>query len=175
LRSLINILAVGAYGEAEFWLSGGKVILIFALFAFTFITMVGGNPQGDAYGFRNFNNGGAFREAVTTGDLGKFQGFLSALFGSALFTVVGPEYISIVAAEAMRPRIYIKAAFKMVYLRFGIFFIGGALAVGIVCNSRDPKLDEVVNGGSNGSAAASPYVIAMQNMGIGGFPHVVNA
>jgi amino acid transporter len=63
----------------------------------------------------------------------------------------------------------------MVYLRFGIFFIGGALAVGIVCNSRDPKLDEVVNGGSNGSAAASPYVIAMQNMGIGGFPHVVNA
>ena len=175
LRSLINILAVGAYGEAEFWLSGGKVILIFALFAFTFITMVGGNPQGDAYGFRNFNNGGAFREAVGTGDLGRFQGFLAALFGSALFTVVGPEYISMVAAEAMRPRIYIKAAFKMVYLRFGIFFIGGALAVGIVCNSRDPKLSEVVNGGSNGSAAASPYVIAMQNMGIGVFPHIVNA
>lgn len=38
--SLINILAVGAFGEAEFWLSGGKVILIFALFFFTFITMV---------------------------------------------------------------------------------------------------------------------------------------
>lgn len=167
-------MAVGAYGEAEFWLSGGKVILIFSLFAFTFITMVGGNPQGRAYGFTYWKHGGAFREYITTGELGKFEGFLGGLT-SAVFTVVGPEYISIVAAEAMRPRIYIKAAFKMVYARFGIFFIGGALAVGIVCGSRDPKLVEVVTGGSNGSAAASPYVIAMQNLGIGVFPHIVNA
>lgn len=33
LYGLINILAVRAYGEAEFWLSGGKVILIFMVFA----------------------------------------------------------------------------------------------------------------------------------------------
>lgn len=172
---LINILAVGAYGEAEFWLSGGKVILIFSLFAFTFVTMVGGNPQHDAYGFRNFKHGNGFQEYITGGSLGRFEGFLAALFGSALFTVVGPEYISMVAAEAMRPRIYIKAAFKMVYLRFGIFFIGGALAVGIVCNSRDPGLVDIITNGSNGSAAASPYVIAMKTMGIGVFPHIVNA
>ena len=172
--SAINILAVGAFGEAEFWLSGGKVILIFSLFFFTFITMVGGNPQNDVYGFRNWTNGGAFREYITTGDLGRFEGFLAGLT-SAVFTVVGPEYISIVAAEAARPRIYIKAAFKMVYVRFGIFFIGGALAVGIVCNSRDPALENVVLGGSNGSAGASPYVIAMENLGIGVFPHIVNA
>ena len=42
------MLAVRAYGEAEFWLSGGKVILIALLFCFTFVTMVGGNPKGDA-------------------------------------------------------------------------------------------------------------------------------
>ena len=144
------------------------------LFFFTFITMVGGNPQGDAYGFRNWKRGAAFREYLDTGDLGKFEGFLAGLT-SAVFTVVGPEYISIVAAEAVRPRIYIKSAFKMVYLRFGIFFIGGALAVGIVCNSRDPALENVVINGSNGSAGASPYVIAMENMGIGVFPHIVNA
>lgn len=119
-HSFINVLAVGAFGEAEFWLSGGKVILIFMLFFFTFVTMVGGNPQGDAYGFRNWTNGGAFREYITTGDLGRFEGFLGGLT-SAVFTVVGPEYISIVAAEAIRPRTYIKAAFKMVYVRFGLF------------------------------------------------------
>lgn len=163
-----------AYGEAEFWLSGGKVILIFSLFFFTFITMVGGNPKHDAYGFTNWKHGGAFREYITTGDLGRFEGFLGGLT-SAVFTVVGPEYISIVAAEAARPRIYIKAAFKMVYVRFGIFFIGGALAVGIVCNSRDPQLEEIVTGGSNGSAGASPYVIAMNNLGVTVFPHIVNA
>lgn len=137
--------------------------------------VVGGNPAGDAYGFRNWTMGQAFRERFNTGDLGRFEGFLGGIT-SAVFTVVGPEYISIVAAEAVRPRIYIKSAFKMVYLRFGIFFIGGALAVGIVCNSRDRSLEEVVVGGEgNGSAAASPYVIAMNNLGIGVLPHIVNA
>ena len=45
---MLNVLAVRLYGEAEFWLSGGKVILIGMLFCFTFVTMVGGNPKGDA-------------------------------------------------------------------------------------------------------------------------------
>jgi hypothetical protein len=38
------------------------------------------------------------------------------------------EAISMVAAEAKRPRVYIKNAFKTVYIRFGLFFMGGALA-----------------------------------------------
>ncbi|WPH03973.1 Hypothetical protein R9X50_00685600 [Acrodontium crateriforme] len=173
----INILAVGAFGEAEFWMSGGKVILIFSLFFFTFITMVGGNPQHDAYGFTNWKNGGAFRARYSgeNENLSKFEGFLGGLT-SAVFTVVGPEYISIVAAEAMRPRVYIKNAFKTVYVRFGLFFIVGALAVGIVCPSRAKDLIDVVeNGAGNGSAAASPYVIAMTNLNIHIFPHIVNA
>lgn len=148
--------------------------MIFALFCFVFVSMVGGNPQGDAYGFRYYDNPGAFLPYLSTGHLGRFQGFLAALW-SASFTVVGPEYISIVAAEARRPRVYIKAAFKMVYVRFGIFFIGGALAVGIVCSARDPALVNIVINGSNGTAGASPYVIAMRNMGIPVFPHIVNA
>jgi amino acid transporter len=86
--------------------------------------MVGGNPQHDAYGFRYWNNPGAFAEHINTGSLGKFEGFLAALW-SASFTVVGPEYISMVAAEAKRPRIYIKNAFKTVYWRFAIFFVSG--------------------------------------------------
>ncbi|TKA83951.1 hypothetical protein B0A55_00184 [Friedmanniomyces simplex] len=173
---LINVLAVRAYGEAEFWLSGGKVVLIFLLFSFTFITMVGGNPQHDAYGFRYWNKPGAFAEYITTGSLGKFEGFLAALW-SASFTVVGPEYISMVAAEAKRPRIYIKNAFKTVYWRFGIFFIMGALAVGIVIPYNDKTLVGILAGktGGAGTAAASPYVIAMQNLGIGVLPHIVNA
>jgi amino acid permease len=43
--SALNVLAVKFYGEAEFWLSGGKVLLMVILFCFTFITMVGGNPK----------------------------------------------------------------------------------------------------------------------------------
>ncbi|KAK5135645.1 hypothetical protein LTR08_004946 [Meristemomyces frigidus] len=176
LYALLNVLAVKAYGEAEFWLSGGKVILICMLFCFTFITMVGGNPQHDAYGFRYWNKPGAFAPYITTGSLGRFEGFLAALW-SASFTVVGPEYISMVAAEAKRPRIYIKNAFKTVYWRFGLFFILGALCVGIVIPYNDPTLVGILSGKSagGGTAAASPYVIAMSNLGIGGFPHLVNA
>lgn len=170
------MFAVRAYGEAEFWLSGGKVILIFLLFSFTFVTMVGGNPRHDAYGFRYWRTPGAFAEHHSTGGIGRFEGFLAALW-SASFTVVGPEYISMAAAECKRPRNYVKLAFKTVYYRFGLFFIMGALAVGIVIPYNDPTLNKILNGSSGGSgtAAASPYVIAMNNLMIDRLPDVVNA
>lgn len=60
-----------------------------------------------------------------------------------------------VAAEAMRPRKYIKTAFKTVYWRFGIFFIGGALAVGIVLPWNDRTLEGIVNGDTGGSGTAA--------------------
>lgn len=50
--SVLNAFTVKWYGEAEFWLATGKVLLILIVFMFTFITMVGGNPKHDAYGFR---------------------------------------------------------------------------------------------------------------------------
>jgi len=141
---------------------------------FTFVTMVGGNPQGDAYGFRNWEDG-AFAEYRTTGLQGRFEGFLAALW-SAAFTVVGPEYIAMVAAEAKRPRIYIKNAFKTVYWRFGIFFILGSLCVGIVVSHENPTLVAIAGGAlPSGTAAASPYVIAMRELGVNGLPHLVNA
>ncbi|KAK3724064.1 hypothetical protein LTR37_001186 [Vermiconidia calcicola] len=173
---LLNILAVKLYGEAEFWLSGGKVILIFLLFSFTFVTMCGGNPQNDAFGFRYWEKPGAFAEYLSTGSIGRFEGFLGGLW-SASFCVVGPEYISMVAAEAKRPRVYIKNAFKTVYWRFGIFFVVGSLAVGIILPYNDPTLVGILGGegAGGGTAAASPYVIAMQNMGVSGLPHLVNA
>lgn len=178
LYGLLNVLAVRAYGEAEFWLSGGKVLLIFMLFSFTFVTMCGGNPKGDAYGFRYWNNPGAFAPYTPdpNGNPTKFQGFLGGLW-SASFTVVGPEYLSMVAAEAKRPTIYIKKAFKTVYWRFGIFFIGGSLTVGVLLAYNDPTLVAILSGTKSGSgtAAASPYVIAMQNLGVKGLPNLVNA
>ncbi|KAH7220483.1 amino acid permease/ SLC12A domain-containing protein [Fusarium redolens] len=171
--AFINVLAVGFYGEFEFWLSGGKIVLIFILFAFTFVTMCGGNPAHDAYGFRHFASG-SFSTYLSTGPKGHFEGFLAALF-SAGFTIVVPEYISMVSAEAQRPSIYIRNAFKTVYYRFCIFFVFGALAVGISSAHDDPKLTEIYFGsGGTGNAASSPYVIAMQNLGISGLPHVVN-
>ncbi|KAG6004268.1 hypothetical protein E4U21_001280 [Claviceps maximensis] len=176
LYAMINVLAVRAYGEAEFWLSGGKVILLFMLFFYTFVTMIGGNPQKDAYGFRYWNEPGAFAEYNgSTGSLGRFEGFLGSLW-SAAFAVVGPEYVSMVAAEAKRPRTYIKTAFKTIYWRFGLFFFGSALCVGIVIPYNYPDLVSILTGeAGTGTAAASPYVMSMKMLGVNALPHLVNA
>ncbi|KAH6898077.1 amino acid permease/ SLC12A domain-containing protein [Thelonectria olida] len=176
LYFVLNAFTVKWYGEAEFWLASGKVLLFFIVFSFTFITMVGGNPQHDAYGFRHWKNPGAFAEYITTGDLGRFEGFLGALW-SAAFTIVGPEYVSMVSGETKLPRKYLKNAFKTTYMRFAFFFIGGALTVGVAIPYNDATLVSILGGesGGAGTAAASPYVIAMNNLGVGVLPHLTNA
>ncbi|KAK7550730.1 amino acid transporter-like protein [Phyllosticta citricarpa] len=171
---IINVFTVRWYGETEFWLASGKVILILILFGFTFVTMVGGNPKHDAYGFRYWRDPGAFTTYVTNGNLGRFHGFLGAFFQGS-FTIVGPEYIAMVSGEAIYPRKTIKEAFKTVYWRFGCFYILGALCVGIVLPYNDPKLNTLLGNGDTGNAGASPYVIAMQNMAIGVLPDLTNA
>lgn len=172
----INVFAVKLYGEAEFWLSLGKLILCIGLLFFTLITMCGGNPLHDAFGFRNWHaSGGPIAEYIHTGALGRFQGFLQGLF-SANFVVVSSEYLSMTAGEAKNPRKNMASAFKTVLYRLIIFFIGGALSVTILLAYNDPTYLQVVNGDSDnsGNAASSPYVVAMENLGIKVLPHIVN-
>jgi amino acid transporter len=71
------------------WLALGKVILIAGLIIFTFITMAGGNPLQDKFGFRYWRNPGAFAELYYEGNLGRFLGFLQCLI-QASFTIAGP-------------------------------------------------------------------------------------
>lgn len=82
-----------------------------------------------------------------------------------------------VAGEAKLPRVTLKVAFKTVYIRFAIMFIGSALCVSVVIPSNDPTLVAILSGkvGGSGTGAASPYIIAMKNLGIDILPHIVNA
>ena len=172
LYAVINVYAVRLFGEVEFWLSLGKLILCIGLLLFTLVTMCGGNPQGDAFGFRNWHAGDfPIGEYRSSGNLGRFEGFLAGLIG-ALFIVVGPEYMSMVAAEAVNPRKNMPTAFKTVLYRLALFYIGGALSVTILIAQNDPGYLEKT--GAEGSAS-SPYVYAMNNLGIAVLPHIVNA
>lgn len=56
LCSGLNGLAVRYFGITEFYLSIFKIFLMVGLMFYTFITMVGGNPDHDAYGFRYWDN-----------------------------------------------------------------------------------------------------------------------
>ncbi|KAJ5032380.1 uncharacterized protein L3040_008985 [Drepanopeziza brunnea f. sp. 'multigermtubi'] len=78
------------------------------------------------------------------------------------FTIVGTEYISMMAGEASHPRKNLKRAFKTIHLRFGLFFIGGALVYGIVIAHNDEnRINALTDASASGAAAASPFVIAI--------------
>jgi yeast amino acid transporter len=149
------------------------VILIIGLLAFTFVTMLGGNPLGDRFGFRYWRNPGAFNELYYGGSLGRWLGFLQCLI-LASFTIAGPDYVSMAAGEAENPRWVMPRAYKAVFYRLTTFFVLGSLAVGILVPHDDPELIAAYENGEPG-AAASPYVVAMNRLRIGVLPDVVNA
>ncbi|KAM5351118.1 hypothetical protein ACJ41O_003841 [Fusarium nematophilum] len=173
LYALINVLAVQWYGETEFWAALGKVLLIVGLIIFTFIVMVGGNPQKDAFGFRYWKNPGSFAPLYYEGSLGRWLGFLQCLI-QASFTIAGPDYVSMAAGEAENPRFVMPRAFNAVFYRLTCFFVLGSLCVGILVPYNDPEMTAAFTNGEPG-AAASPYVVAMNRLGIDVLPHIVNA
>ncbi|KAJ7812838.1 general amino acid permease AGP2 [Mycena leptocephala] len=167
----LNLFAVRFYGESEFWLAIGKVILILGLLVFTFVVMVGGNPDHDAFGFRNWN-GRPLRRIVYDGALGRFLGFLSCLV-QASYTVAGPEYVAITAGEASHPRHTLPRSFRSITTRLLVFFVLGALSVGVLVPYTDPSL--LATAAVRPGTGTSPYVIAMERLRLSGLAHVVNA
>lgn len=173
LYALINVLAVQWYGETEFWAAVGKVLLAIGLIIFTFVVMLGGNPTGDRFGFRFWNEPGAFAELYYDGALGKWLGFLQCLIQAA-FTIAGPDYVSMAAGEAENPRSVMPRAYNAVFYRLTAFFVLGSLCVGILVPYDDQELTAAFRDSKPG-AAASPYVVAMNRLGIKVLPHIVNA
>jgi hypothetical protein len=58
--AIIQLYSVRWFGEIEFWISITKVLLMVGLTLYTFVTMVGGNPLKDKYGFRFWKTPGPF-------------------------------------------------------------------------------------------------------------------
>lgn len=117
--------------------------------------------------------GAPFAEYTKDGHLGQFLGFLACLI-QASFTIAGPDYVAMTAGEARKPRQVLPKAFNSVFYRLTTFFVLGSLCVGIVIPYDDPDLLSAISNAHPG-AGASPYVIAMQHMGIKVLPHIVNA
>lgn len=170
---ILNVVAVGWYGETEFIMAATKVLLIIGLILLTFITMVGGNPRGDAYGFRYWTNGNAMHAYYTTGTTGRFLGWFITLRYAA-FTVGGPDLICLAAGEIKNPRRTLPRVSRLIFYRLVGFYVLGVFAVGILCNSRDDRLLGAIKDGAAG-AAASPWVLGIQNLGITGLPDLINA
>jgi amino acid transporter len=167
----LNIVAVGIFGEAEFWFASIKFITIMGLIIVGFTIMLGGSPNGQGrLGFRYWQNPGAFKPYLVEGNAGNFLAFWTALVRAGFAFITSPELIALSAGETIAPRRNIpKAAGRFIY-RLAIFYGFGSFIIGVIVPSDDPQL---LSPSSN--AAASPFVIGIQRAGIGGLNHAINA
>lgn len=168
-----NIFGVNWYGEVEFTASIIKVLLIVGLMFFGLITMCGGNPKGDAYGFSNWNKGGLMKSYLVEGATGRFLGFWNVLVWAA-FACGGPDMLGMVSGEIMQPRKTIPSAARRTYLRIFVFYVGGIFFMNCMCASNDPVMLAAKEAGKGG-AAASPWVVGIRSVGVHGLDSLVNA
>ena len=169
----LNIFAVSIYGEAEFVFSSIKIVTILGLLILALIIDVGGVPGQHRLGFQYWNNPGAMKTYIASGNTGRFLGLWSTLVNAA-FSYGGVEVVAVAAGEAEDPRRNIPKAVRRVFWRILFFYILGSLAIGVLVPSNDPNLLSAIKDGAAG-AAASPWVIAIQRAGINVLPSIINA
>jgi amino acid transporter len=155
----LNFFGVKGYGEAEFVFSAIKVVAIIGFIILGIVINCGGGPKGGYIGGEYWHNPGAFSHG--------FKG-VCAVFVTAAFSFAGTELVGLAACEAKNPRKSLPKATKQVFWRITLFYMISLTLVGLLVPYNDPRL------GTASDASASPFVIAINNAGIGGLPSVMN-
>ena len=153
--TLVNLVAVKAFGEFEFWFALIKVttIIVMIILGIVMITTGFGNG-GVPIGISNlWNNGGLFPNGL--------QGPALAMVMVA-FAFVGIELIGVTAGEAKNPDKVIPSAINKVLVRILIFYVGSMFVI--------LALYPWATIGTNGS----PFVTTFVKFGIGAAAGIVN-
>lgn len=168
----INYFGIRFFGEFEFWLSSFKVIVIVGLILLSFILMLGGGPDHDRKGFRYWKEPGAFNWYIEDSAAGRFYAFWATMV-SATFAYLGTELVGVTVGEAENPRKTIPRAIKLTFYRILFFYVISVLLVGTLVPYDSKSLVFATKKAS--SAAASPFVVAIELAGIRVLPHILNA
>ncbi|KAF2187613.1 proline-specific permease-like protein [Zopfia rhizophila CBS 207.26] len=167
----LNIVAVGIFGEAEFWFASIKFLTIMGLIILGFVIMLGGSPNDQGrLGFRYWNDPGAFNPYLVGGSTGRFLAYWTAFVRAGFAFITSPELIALAAGETIAPRRNIPKAARRFVWRLAIFYGFGSFIIGVIVPSND---DRLLSPDSN--ATASPFVIGIARAGIKGLNHVINA
>lgn len=166
----LNIFAVSFFGEAEFWFASIKLITILGLIILGLVIMLGGGPNHQRLGFWYWEEPGAFISYLAPGSTGRFLAYWYAFIKAGFAFITSPELVALSAGETVAPRRNIPKAARRFVWRLAVFYGLGSLIIGVIVPSNEPNL---MSGAGN--AAASPFVIGIQNAGIGGLNHVINA
>lgn len=154
LMTTTNLFSVRSYGEFEFWFAGIKVaaIVVFIGLGALFVLGLWPNKSPD---FSNLTAHGGFMPlgfgAVTVGIV------------TVIFSMVGPEIVTIAAAESSDPERAVARAANSVIMRILIFYVGSIFLLVTILPWNDKGL------------SGSPFVSAFTKMGIPYADHVMNA
>lgn len=168
----INYFGVKFFGEFEFWLSSFKIIVILGIILLSLVLMLGSGPDHDRKGFRYWNDPGAFNTYIADGAAGRFYAFWSSMV-NAVFAYLGTELVGVTVGEAQNPRRTIPRAIKLTFYRILVFYVLTVFLVGTLVPFNSKKLAFAINADS--SAAASPFVVAIELASIPALPHILNA
>ncbi|MFL1999173.1 amino acid permease [Microbacterium sp. A1-JK] len=153
----LNLVAVRAFGEAEFWFALIKVITILVLIVVGVVLVAIGftSPNGDQASVTHLWDEGGFFPNGFVGFLGGFQ--------IAIFAFAGIELVGTTAAEAKDPEKNLPRAINQVPLRILFFYV---LALGvIVCVTPWTEVNP----------SESPFVALFTLVGFAGAAGIINA
>ncbi|GAA5824668.1 hypothetical protein JCM3770_005625 [Rhodotorula araucariae] len=167
---LLNLLGIKLFGEIEFWASFIKIITLSGLILLGLIIDLGGVPNVDRIGFRYWKEQ-PLSHYLFQNDTGVFLGVWSCMT-SALFAYMGIELVGVTFGEAKNPRKTVPATIRRTFARILIFYIGSVFVVGLIVKATDPDLIAVTKKGT--SAAASPFVLAIERAQIRILPSIIN-
>ena len=149
-----NLFSVSSFGEFEYWFASIKVFVIIAFMAVGALFVFGLWP-GRKMDFSNLTAHGGF--------LPNGAGAITGGVVIVIFSMVGAEIATIAAAETPDPRKSVAKATNSVITRIAIFFVGSIFLLTVIRPWSDYK------------SGTSPYVQALEAVGIPGAAHVMNA
>ncbi|MFJ8066465.1 amino acid permease [Psychrobacillus sp. NPDC096426] len=155
IMTIVNLIAVKAYGEFEFWFALIKIVAILAMiFLGLGVIIFGIGNDGIAVGFSNLWSNGGFAPNGIGGIFMSLQ--------MVMFAYLGVEMIGVTAGEAKNPKTIIPRAIDTVFWRILIFYVGALFVIMSIY-----PWNEI---GQNGS----PFVLMFEEIGIGPAAGIIN-
>jgi GABA permease len=150
--TLLNLLSVRSWGEAEYWFASIKVAAITVFLCLGIAFIAGIVPGGG--GLANLTSHGGFMP----------KGIIPVLTGAVAATgfYFGAELVTVAAGESAEPREVVAKATLSVISRVLIFYVGSVLVVVIILPWNSPGM-------------VQPYVSALQQLHLPGAGDVMNA
>ncbi|RDB49972.1 amino acid permease [Tsukamurella tyrosinosolvens] len=159
----LNLFAVKAFGEAEFWFASIKVIAVVIFLIVGVLMVLGVVGDGPSPGFSNWTIGDA---PFVDWPLGMLSVFLIAGFAFQ-----GTEMIAVAAGEAIEPKSAIPRAVRTVFFRILVFYIGTLTIIAFLIPYTSPELLDA----SAENVAVAPFTLVFKLAGIDAAASIMNA